>query len=95
MSSLTLAFSSGVIYACRSESSTTVHGHPPSGHHEVHEEPPYAAVAVHVRMNVDEYEMPEHHAHRRMLFVDEQLEQRSIASLTASRLRGTCIDFRI
>jgi hypothetical protein len=53
------------------------------GHHEVHEEPPYAAVAVHVRMNVDEYEMPEHHAHRRMLFVDEQLEQRSIASLTA------------
>lgn len=45
-------------------------------HHGVHQEAPDAAVAIHIRMDIDEDEMPEHHADSRMRFFAQQVEER-------------------
>jgi hypothetical protein len=44
----------------------TVHGYPPDAIIVVHQEAPDAAVAIRIRMDIDEDEMPEHHADSRM-----------------------------
>jgi len=46
-------------------------------------------------MDVDEQEMPEHNAHCWVGLFAQQIEERRLASLTASWFGGTCMDFRI
>jgi len=45
------------------------------GHHRVHQEAPDAAVAIHIRMDVDEGEVPEHHADGRVRLFPLQVEE--------------------
>jgi hypothetical protein len=45
------------------------------GHHQVYQKPSHPAVSVHVGMDIDEHEMPEHHAHGGMLLFCQLLEE--------------------
>src|SRR5207248_2713879 len=45
-------------------------------HHRVHQETPEPTVAVHIRMDVDEQEMPEHNAHCWVGLSAQQIEER-------------------
>src|SRR5207245_2747134 len=44
-------------------------------HHDIHQEAADPPVAVKVRMDVDEHEVPEDHAHRRVGLVAHQIEE--------------------
>ena len=54
----------------------TVQGYPAAVSMRFHQEPAEAAVAVRVGVDVHEQEVAQHHAHRRVGFVAQQLEQR-------------------
>ena len=60
--------------------------------HQVHQEPADATVAVRAGMDVDEQEVAEHGAHRRIGSFRSSSNRAGIASRTAGGLGATCIE---
>lgn len=63
--------------------------------HNIHHKSSHSPITVHIRMYECEDEMAENCPHPCVFFTFQQVKSTGIASLTASGLRGACIELRI